>query len=56
MQDSDRRPVSNRRPILKYMSDLYVIDICTSDLFSNLRPMTSPMYASNDVTPVRRGF
>ena len=56
MQDSDRRPVSNRRPILKYMSDLYVTDICTSDLFSNRRPMTSPTYASNDVTPVRRGF
>jgi len=41
MQDSDRRPVSNQRPILKSVSDFYVTDICTSDLylffkFSNL--------------------
>ena len=32
MQDSDRRPASNRHPILKFMSDFYVTDICTSDL------------------------
>ena len=41
MQDLDRLPGSNRRPILESMSDYYVIDICTSDLcpvfkFSNL--------------------
>jgi len=35
LYDSDRRPVSNRRPILKSMSDFYVTDICTADLFSN---------------------
>ena len=32
MQDSDRRPVSARRPVLKFMSDFYVTDMCTSDL------------------------
>ena len=46
MYDSDQRPVSNRRPILKSMSDSYVTDICISDLcpfftFSNWHPMTS---------------
>ena len=55
MQDSDRRPVSNQRPILKFMSDFYVTDICTSDLCPFF-PMTSLAYASNDVTPVRLGF
>ena len=55
MQDSDRRP------ILKSMSDFYVTDICILDLcplfkFSNWRPMTSLAYASNYVKPVRSGF
>ena len=41
---SYRHPVSNRRPILKSMSDFYVTDICSSDLcpffkFSNRRPI-----------------
>ena len=37
MQDSDRCPASNRRPIIKSMSNFYVTDICTSGLcpFSN---------------------
>jgi hypothetical protein len=37
MQDADRRPASNQRPILKSMSNFYVTDIFTSDLclFSN---------------------
>jgi hypothetical protein len=48
--------VSNRHPILKYLSDLYVTEIYTSGLFSNRRPMTSLTYASNAITPVRRGF
>ena len=37
MLDSDRRPASNRRPILKSLSDFYFTYICPSDLcpFSN---------------------
>ena len=37
MQDSDRRPASNQRPILKSTSNFYVTNICTSNLcpFSN---------------------
>jgi len=52
MQDSDPRPASNRRPILKSTSDFYVTDICPSDLcsfykfsigvqFSNLCPFSN---------------
>jgi hypothetical protein len=44
MQDSDRRPASNWCPILKFMNDFYVTDICTSDLCPFLQV---PKSASN---------
>ena len=48
MQESERRPVSNRSPILKFMSDFYVTDICTSVLcpfskFTNRRQILKSM-------------
>ena len=48
MKDSDRRLASNRRPILKSMSDFYITDICISDLcsffkFSNRRLILKSM-------------
>jgi hypothetical protein len=51
-RNSDRRPASNRCPILKSMADFYVTDICTSNLclflkFSNRRPILKSMTISH---------
>ena len=40
-RNSDRRPASNRCPILKSMADFYVTDICTSDLCPFLKILKS---------------
>ena len=47
MIDSDRRPASNRHPILKSMSDFYITDICTSDLCPFFQILKSMSFLSN---------